>query len=266
MSLSTLEDFEKFIEIFPNLYRATFNLQFGPLQCPVSVFLINVEPSNNTWILIDTADPNNISKLFTALSQHFSKFPNYQLKYILLTHGHFDHTGSISRLLNEHKDLKLVLGEPESFHTNYKHMNGNSHTQHLATAEGKIAIDKDRIIMIKQGKEDEFEFFNVLKPTFIADHTLEFVSNDIGSISYLHIPTNCIMVGDSLVNLSASQYSEPVISLPFTATTSHLNNVKESIKKIAKLEDVKIVFPTHDHSQNGLSINDVRAFANTLKA
>ncbi|CAG8508285.1 24945_t:CDS:2 [Dentiscutata erythropus] len=264
MSISTLQDFENFIEIFPNIYRATFNLQFGPLHWPVSIFLINVEPSNNIWILIDTADPDNISKFFTALTQHFLKFPNYQLKYILLTHDHFDHTGSILRLLDEYKDIKLVLGEPESFHTNNKNVNGNTHTQQLATVEGKITVDKNRIVMIKREKEEEFEFFNVLKPIFIADHTLEFVSNNIGSISYLHIPTNCIMVGDSLMNLSTSQCSEPVISLPFTSTPSHLNSVKESIKNIARL-DVKIVFPAHDHSQKGLSINDVRAFANTLK-
>ncbi|CAG8779996.1 4524_t:CDS:2, partial [Cetraspora pellucida] len=62
----------------------------------------------------------------------------------------------------------------------------------------------------------------------------------------------------SLVNLSASQYSEPVISLPFTATTSHLNNVKESIKNIAKLnanhskfiEDVK----ANIHAKDGLPV------------
>lgn len=257
--------YEKFIEIFPNLYRATFNLQFGPLHWPVSIFLINVEPSNNVWILIDTADPDNISKLFTALSQHFSKFPNYQLKYILLTHDHFDHTGSISRLLDEYEDIKLVLGEPESFLTNNKNVNGKIHTQQLTTVEGKITVDKDRIVMIKRGKEEEFEFFNILKPIFIADYNLEFISNNIGSISYLHNPTNCIMVGDSLMNLSTSQCSKPVITLPFTSTNSHLNSVKESIKNISRLEDVKIVFPAHDHSQNGLSINEVRAFADTLK-
>ncbi|CAG8547839.1 9520_t:CDS:2, partial [Scutellospora calospora] len=254
--ISTTQNFEEFIEIYPNLYRATFNIRFGPLNWPISIFLINIEPFKNIWILIDTADHDNKSKFFLALSKHFLKFPNYQLKYILLTNNNFDHTGSILKLLNDYKDIKLVLGEPEYFLSNYKNGNDNNHVQYIVTVEGKIAIDKDRIVMIKRGNEEEFEFFNVLRPIFIADHTLAFVSNNIGSISYLHIPTNCIMVGDSLTNLSTSECSDPVISLPITPVTSHLKSIKESIKNIARLEDVKIVFPAHDHSQSGLNINE----------
>src|SRR6266498_2501169 len=108
--LTILPDFQKFTEILPNIYRATFSQNYAKLSYPINVFLIHI-PTTNDCILLDTSDPTNTNHLLNALSTHFSSYPNYNLKYIGLTNDNYDHTGSIIKLLKDYKQAKVLLGE-----------------------------------------------------------------------------------------------------------------------------------------------------------
>src|SRR6185436_13958287 len=96
-SVTSLPDYNKFTHLFQNLYRATFLWQYGPIPIPVSVFLFHVPsilfPSYS--ILIDAGQRSHVESLTLALSTHLQSHPEFPIKYVLLTHGHHDHTAAL---------------------------------------------------------------------------------------------------------------------------------------------------------------------------
>ncbi|CAG8451525.1 12520_t:CDS:2 [Acaulospora morrowiae] len=266
ISFTSVPDFEKFVEIFTGLYRATFGYSFGFGLCtlPVSIFLVHI-PNSQNWVLVDAADPGSPQKLLSAISAHFASFPNHNLKYVVITHCHFDHTGAIPRLLEEYKDLKVILGQPElpfiADGVQYSELSGDTYIyqayKHFANPT-KVIVSRDKILALEEGKENEFEFFETLEPICTFGHTP-------GSMSYLHRPSNSILIGDCMMNLPSFPSFSPSIQLAPPITTHNMKKAKESIKKIAELEGVNYVFLSHDQSEKGLDVESVRSFAKSLK-
>ncbi|CAI2169745.1 17825_t:CDS:2 [Funneliformis geosporum] len=182
-------------------------------------------------------DPTNDNYLLNALSTHFSSHPNYNLKYIGLTNDNYDHTGSIIKLLKDYKQSKVLLGESKD----------DKLLKYLCRKDD-IA---DRCQIIKQDYDEEFEFYDIFKPIFTF-------GNPSGSLSYLHIPSNSVFIGDLIMNISYLSY--PSITLPLTLTIDQLNNVKLAITQIFQLDNVKHIFPSHDYSHNGVDIKLFRDF------
>jgi glyoxylase-like metal-dependent hydrolase (beta-lactamase superfamily II) len=184
-SFTSLPNYEKFVEIQQNIYRARFSLKLFGNTFPTSIFLIHI-PSSKDCILVDGGDPENVTKLSNAISSHLESFPEYKLKYIVITHGHFDHTGALLKLLNDYKDIKIVMGEneiPFVVHgKKYGEITGDTLTyrllRHIFT-EGKGIGNEDKVIAIKEGSEHEFEFYNELRPIFTGGHTPGKVENKL---------------------------------------------------------------------------------------
>ncbi|CAG8437583.1 11678_t:CDS:2 [Scutellospora calospora] len=251
-SLNSLPDFEKFIEISPNFYRATFGLTFCFTKYPVAIFLVHIHPSND-WVLIDAADSDNVSKVLQALSNHFSSFPNHKIKYIALTHGHHDHTSAIPALLEKYNDAMIVTGELEVpflvGENQYKRQQSDNiwfQAFKFLAKDDSIIISREKIIAIQQGKEDEFEFSKILKPIFTVGHTA-------GSLSYQHVPTKSIIVGDMIFNVS------PRFFLMAISSASLVDNYK-SIEKISQMKDIDYIYPGHNMETKGINVEDLKAF------
>lgn len=64
----------------------------------VNVYLVH-NPSTNHWVLVDTGFPSTAAKIKRVAEQLF--WPQVTPSAIILTHGHFDHTGSVIRLSDE---------------------------------------------------------------------------------------------------------------------------------------------------------------------
>lgn len=64
----------------------------------VNVYLVH-NPSTNHWILVDTGFHSTAAKIKRVAEQLF--WPQVTPSAIVLTHGHFDHTGSVIRLSDE---------------------------------------------------------------------------------------------------------------------------------------------------------------------
>jgi glyoxylase-like metal-dependent hydrolase (beta-lactamase superfamily II) len=63
------------------------------------VNIVMVGDSNNGWVLVDAGMPKSAKEIISAAEERFGK--GAKPSAIILTHGHFDHVGSIVDLLEE---------------------------------------------------------------------------------------------------------------------------------------------------------------------
>ncbi|AWH86562.1 MBL fold metallo-hydrolase [Flavobacterium album] len=83
-------------EVRPDVYYYTNQI--------VNVIFIG-HPNEGKWILIDAGMPKSGAAIIAAAEERFGK--GTKPIAILLTHGHFDHVGSIVHLLEEWKDVPV---------------------------------------------------------------------------------------------------------------------------------------------------------------
>ena len=69
----------------------------------VNLVFISV-PGTNDWVLVDAGMPHSGEEILKVARKQFNNIPPLA---ILLTHGHFDHVGSIVHLLGEWKDVRV---------------------------------------------------------------------------------------------------------------------------------------------------------------
>lgn len=81
------------VEMTPDVYCYTVQV--------ANVFFIGNPTVSNEWVLIDAGMPHSAEKILQAAEKRFG--PDHQLKAIILTHGHFDHVGSLIDLLEKRK-------------------------------------------------------------------------------------------------------------------------------------------------------------------
>ena len=55
---------------------------------------------------------------------------------------------------------------------------------------------------------------------------------------------------------------EPTIAIPFSSFS--VSESKKSIKRIANMDEVKLVFPAHDSNPNGVSKEEFEKFAQQI--
>lgn len=75
----------------------------------VNIIMIG-KPEMGKWVLVDAGMPNSAKEIIKVAEKRFGE--NTRPEAILLTHGHFDHTGSLVELL-EHWDVPVYAHEYE---------------------------------------------------------------------------------------------------------------------------------------------------------
>ena len=81
-----------YFEVAPNVW--------GTKDIFVNMYIVR-NPEDNTWVLIDAGLKSSAPKIKKMVEELFG--PNSRPEAILLTHGHFDHTGSLQKLAEEWK-------------------------------------------------------------------------------------------------------------------------------------------------------------------
>ncbi|KAA2243580.1 MBL fold metallo-hydrolase [Chitinophaga agrisoli] len=92
---------KKTTPIQENLYKKWFLVApgvWGIKDIMVNVYLIHANAGNH-WVLVDTGLPTAAAKIRQVSAHLF--WPQTSPSAIILTHGHFDHTGSLKKLAEE---------------------------------------------------------------------------------------------------------------------------------------------------------------------
>lgn len=83
------------VEVLPDLVGVTIKI--------VNVCFVG-QPNSDEWVLVDAGMPNSKDEIVDAAASRFGG--NSRPKAIILTHGHFDHVGSVVELA-EHWDVPV---------------------------------------------------------------------------------------------------------------------------------------------------------------
>lgn len=176
----------------------------------------------NTYVIKDEAtsalavvDPACKSDKLIELINELSG----DLRFILLTHGHFDHIGGV-KFVKEHFDVPVLIGEKELTLLNSNALNGS--------ALHNISVDK---VEVDRALVDN----DVIK---LGESTLRFITtpgHTAGSGCY--IVDDCIFSGDTLFCQCIGRTDFP---------TSSPADMAKSLEKLRDLEGDYNVLPGHD--------------------
>lgn len=89
------------VEVRPDLFQLTVQI--------VNVSFIG-NPEHGDWLLVDAGMPNRANEIIEAAEERFGT--GNPPKAIILTHGHFDHVGSIIECIN-HWNVNVLAHEAE---------------------------------------------------------------------------------------------------------------------------------------------------------
>ena len=160
-----------------------------------------VDPGGSSENIIETIEKNSLN-----------------IKYILLTHGHFDHVGAVAALVKKYKAPVYLSKEDRAFLESPKEVRTSAFGMQIEAAE----VD----VFVKEGDEIPFSE-GAIKVIETPGHTL-------GSVCYLF--ENYLFAGDTLFNGSIGRTDFP---------ESDHSLMVESLKKLKKLDDEIYVLSGH---------------------
>ena len=160
-----------------------------------------VDPGGSSENIIETIEKNSLN-----------------IKYILLTHGHFDHVGAVAALVKKYKAPVYLSKEDRAFLESPKEVRASAFGMQIEAA----GVD----VFVKEGDEIPFSE-GTIKVIETPGHTL-------GSVCYLF--ENYLFAGDTLFNGSIGRTDFP---------ESDHSLMVESLKKLKKLDDEIYVLSGH---------------------
>ena len=182
--------------------------------------LVVGELQENCFILFDenkdafVVDPGGSSEnIIEAIDKN-----SLNIKYILLTHGHFDHVGAVAALVKKYTAPVYMSKDDRAFLESPKEVRASSFGMQIEAAD----VD----VFVKEGDEIPFSE-GTIKVIETPGHTL-------GSVCYLF--ENYLFAGDTLFNGSIGRTDFP---------ESDHSLMIESLKKLKKLDDEIYVLSGH---------------------
>ena len=187
----------------------------------------------NRLILVDAGLPGNAQKIINKIEE--IGFKKSDVSLIILTHAHFDHTGSLKQLKDITK-AKVVIHKNDA--------------DYLAEGKSAAAIPSSGFVrfmmrLIKNGPSRKLEG---VEPDILIEDEMDLSDFGVkgkvistpghtnGSVSVFLDSGKCLS-GDTV----GSSFGKPTYGMFF----SDINKLKESIAKI-KNSDVKEIYLSHD--------------------
>jgi len=178
-------------------------------------------------ILIDTGMPGDGDKVLEVLRE--LGYRNEDLKYILITHAHLDHVGSLA-FLKEATGAKIIASIKEKDFIEGRRMLcsmkregfGGKFFKIILFFLEKFAAKYEPVILdIAFDGNENHEIVKDIKIINSPGHSM-------GSLSYLCLAKGAIFTGDALTGV-------PVPGLPMRAGCSDLGQALASVKHISEL-------------------------------
>ncbi|MEG0570972.1 MAG: MBL fold metallo-hydrolase [Oscillospiraceae bacterium] len=187
-------------------------ISVGSLDTNCYLLLSNKENA----IIIDPGD--DYDKIETYLSRE-----NCTLKYILLTHGHFDHIGAVKELLDENISCKLLI-----------HNDDADILQNQALVEQNLSEYNKMELLSKVS--NFIEDNDIISLDDISLKVLHTPGHTKGSCVFYDEQNNVMFTGDTLFSMSVGRTD--LYGGSFTT-------LKKSLEKITTLNGDYEVFPGH---------------------
>lgn len=187
----------------------------------VETFAVGIMPTNcyvltddsGLGLIVDPAAPSQ------KLSERIDDFAEGQIKYILLTHGHFDHIGYADELRKK-TGAKIVIYKGEE---KFLHNSGLN----LSSFMGDLKIEPfNADIIVSDGEEIPFGE-NKIKVLYTPGHTS-------GSCCYMI--DDILFTGDTLMTGSMGRTDFP---------TGNYNDILQSLKRLKNLDGNYRVYCGH---------------------
>lgn len=182
--------------------------------------LVVGELQENCFILFDenkdafVVDPGGSSEnIIEAIDKN-----SLNIKYILLTHGHFDHVGAVAALVKKYKAPVYMSKDDRAFLESPKEVRASAFGMQIEAADVDVFVKERDEIPFSEG---------TIKVIETPGHTL-------GSVCYLF--ENYLFAGDTLFNGSIGRTDFP---------ESDHSLMIESLKKLKKLDDEIYVLSGH---------------------
>ncbi len=216
----------------------------------VNIYLVH-DPSDNSWVLVDAGLKTSASKIKRVAEELF--WPETSPKAILLTHGHFDHTGSLKELANEW-DVDIYAHEME-----FPYLRGESSYPPADPSVGGGMMSLMSWIYPK-GPIDVSDRLKALPPDgkvpFLKDWTyIHTPGHAPGHVSYYRKSDGLLLAGDAFVTTcQESAFSvmmqKKELSGPPKYFTYNWVSAESSVNKLADLE-IRIAATGHGRPMSG---------------
>lgn len=229
-------------EISPNILILNFTIS--------RAFIIGNPKESSDWILIDTGLENSFDFIIKCSEERFGE--NNPPKAIILTHGHFDHVGSVIKLSEKWKvpvyihklELPYVTGK-EDYNV------------------GNPDVDSGMVAKISPSfPHTSINIPNVME--LPRDGTVPYLSDwewihtpghTKGHISLFDKKNKMLIVGDAFTTLKQESFLSVLfqtqeVNLPPKYFTENPEEVKTSIQKLKEL-DISLAIPSHGNPIDG---------------
>jgi hydroxyacylglutathione hydrolase len=208
-----------------------------------NVYLI----SSDNIMLIDTGMPHNAQNILKYVSENLNRDPS-EIKTIVITHHHIDHTGSLYELKNITKAKVAVHKKDAKYVSGQKNPSSSKFLSILFKIIGLFfrskPVDPDIILQ----ENDEIEGYSVV-------HT---PGHTPGSICLYNPEKNIIFVGDAL------RFVKGKIEGPPARFTPEPQIARDSIGKISKL-NFDVMLSGHGQPLKPNASEKVNEFYKSLK-
>ncbi len=176
--------------------------------------------NNNAYLIVD--EKTNESALVDcpdATSEMYELIGDTDLKYILLTHGHYDHIGGVKEI-KDFYGAKVVISEQDAPMLHSARLS-------LAVFVGEKHNDADADIIVRNG--------DVIELGSLRIEVMATPGHTAGSICYR--VQNALFTGDTLFYCSCGRTDFP---------SGSSEQMQDSLKKIKNLDGVFFVYTGHD--------------------
>ncbi|MDE3838168.1 MBL fold metallo-hydrolase [Bacillus methanolicus] len=203
----------------------------------VNVCFVGSPENPNNWVLIDAGMPESANRILEAVKERFGE--NSRPKAIVLTHGHFDHVGSLVDLV-EKWDVPVYAHEAE-----IPYLTGKlSYPEPDGSVEGGLVAKMSPLFPnepINLGNCVEAIPSNGSIPNMHGWRWIHTPGHSPGHISLFRDEDRSLIAGDAFVTVKQESLYKVVtqkqeISGPPRYLTTDWNAAKESVKKLEALK------------------------------